>query len=92
MATLQVRDIDDGLYNFLKRTAKLKNRSLSQEVIHMLQSWLNSSESIKNKATLEFLELSGAWKDDRSAENIIKDLRNKRNNSQRFEDKNGLFD
>lgn len=36
MAILQVRDIDDRLYDFLKRSAKLRNRSISQEVITIM--------------------------------------------------------
>jgi len=92
MATLQVRDIDDRLYNFLKVSAKLQNRSISQEVITIIQNHLNSSQKNHNNSTLEFLSLEGAWMDDRKAEEIIKDIRNGRNKSNRFGAKNGLFD
>jgi len=43
-------------------------------------------------ATLEFLYLENAWKDDRNAEDIITEIKAGRNNSNRFERKNGLFD
>jgi plasmid stability protein len=33
MAVLQVRDIDDGLYEALKTMAKNERRSISQEVL-----------------------------------------------------------
>jgi plasmid stability protein len=92
MATLQVRDIDDRLYSFLRTSAKLQNRSISQEVVSIIETHLNSTRHITKNATLEFLSLSGAWKDDRTAEEIMKDLRNSRNQSNRFGTPNGLFD
>ena len=93
MATLQVRDIDDRLYKYLKTSAKLKNRSISQEVITIIQDHLNSSQNPASNATKEFLSLSGAWKDDRSAADIVKDIQKHRiNSSSRFGDKNGVFD
>ncbi len=92
MATLQVRDIDDRLYKFLKASAKMQNRSISQEVNTIIQNYLNSSQKPQNNATLEFLSLEGAWKDDRKAEDIIKEIKKGRNKSNRFGEKNGLFD
>ncbi|HKL87046.1 MAG TPA: antitoxin [Treponemataceae bacterium] len=92
MATLQVRDIDDRLYNSLKVSAKLQNRSVSQEVITIIQNHLNSSQKPQNNATLNFLALDGAWKDDKKAEDIVNELRKGRNKTNRFGEKNGLFD
>jgi len=92
MATLQVRDIDEQLYKTLKNAAKRQNRSVSQEVVTMLQTHLNSVQKPMANATLEFLALSGAWKDDRTAEEIITDIRSNRNQSNRFGDKDGIFD
>jgi hypothetical protein len=93
MATLQVRDIDDRLYKYLKTSAKLKNRSISQEVITIIQDHLNNSQNPASNATKEFLSLSGAWKDDKSAEDIMKDIQNHRiNSSTRFGNKDGIFD
>jgi plasmid stability protein len=93
MATLQVRDIDDRLYRYLKTSAKLKNRSISQEVITIIQDHLNNSHNPASNATKEFLALSGAWNDDRSAADIVKDIRGHRiNSSSRFGNKDGIFD
>lgn len=92
MATLQVRDIDDRLYNSLKVSAKMQNRSVSQEVITIIQNHLNSTQKPYNNATLEFLSLEGAWKDDRKAEEIIQEIKTGRSTSHRFGVKNGLFD
>lgn len=92
MATLQVRDIDDRLYNFLKTSAKMQNRSISQEVITIIQAHLNSNQKQAQNATMEFLSLVDGWKDERDADEIIHDLKQHRNNSGRFGDKNGIFD
>ena len=92
MATLQVRDMDDRLYNFLKTSARLKNRSISQEVVTIIQNYLNSSKTASTNATLEFLSLTGAWKEEKSAVAIIKQIRKGRRQSKRFGEKDGLFD
>jgi len=92
MATLQVRDLDDRLYSFLKTSAKIQNRSISQEVVSIIEKYLNSPRQIAANATMEFLSLSGAWKDERSAGEIVEDLRNSRNQSNRFEADHGIFD
>ncbi len=91
MATLQVRDIDDRLYNFLKSAAKRQNRSVSQEVLTIIENHLNSSVKTKN-STMEFLSLTGAWIDEKSDEEIVKDIYNSRNQSSRFGANNGVFD
>ena len=41
MAILQVRDMDDRLYDRLKFAAKRDNRSISQQVITILQDYFN---------------------------------------------------
>lgn len=91
MATLQVRDIDDRLYNLLKSAAKRQNRSISQEVVTIIENYLNSSVPLKN-ATLEFLSLTGAWIEDKSADEIVNDIKKSRIQSNRFGENNVLFD
>jgi plasmid stability protein len=71
MAILQVRDIDDRLYASLKAVAKSHNRSVSQEVISILEKYLSNPAVYKSNPTREFVALSGAWEDDRSADEII---------------------
>ena len=92
MAMLQVRDMDDRLYDRLKSAAKRDNRSISQQVITILQNYFTSVPVKPKNATEEFLKLSGAWEDTRSAEEIIDDIRTSRVNSTRFEALDGLFD
>lgn len=92
MATLQVRDLDDRLYSFLKASARLQNRSISQEVITMIEKYLNSPGNVVANSTLDFVAMSGAWKDERSADAIVGDIRAHRSPSRRFGADDGLFD
>ena len=48
MAMLQVRDMDDRLYDRLKFAAKHDNRSISQQVITILQNYFTSVPSKRN--------------------------------------------
>ena len=91
MAILQVRDIDDHLYSALKTAAKTDCRSISQEVVAILAKYLANPEFCNRSPTIDFLSLSGAWDDDRSAEAIVGSLRAKRKNSKRFEADDAVF-
>jgi hypothetical protein len=90
MAVLQVRDIDDSLYEALKKLAKKERRSLSQEVIMMIESYISNPKTTAAESTEEFLNLS--WVSNESADEIISDIRKQRRNSKRFENRNDLFD
>jgi plasmid stability protein len=92
MAMLQVRDMDDRLYEKLKFSAKLDNRSISQQVITILQDYFTSVPVKSKNATEEFLKLAGTWEDSRSTEEIIDDVYASRVNSTRFEALDGIFD
>ncbi len=92
MAMLQVRDMDDRLYDKLKFAAKLDNRSISQQVITILQNYFTSVPVKTKNATEEFLKLAGTWEDSRSTEEIIDDIYSSRVNSTRFEALDGIFD
>jgi len=92
VATLQVRDMDNRLYDCLKYTAKAENRSISQQVITILQDYFTSTPGETVNATDEFLKLAGTWVDDRSPSEIIEDIRKDRSESSRFGAENVLFD
>lgn len=92
MAMLQVRDIDDSLYDRLKFAAKRDNRSISQQVVTILQYYFTSIPVKTKNATEEFLKLAGSWEDVRNTEEIIDDIRNNRVNSTGFEGLDGVFD
>ena len=92
MAMLQVRDMDDRLYDRLKFVAKADNRSISQQVITILQNYFTSTPVKTKNTTEEFLKLAGTWEDSRSTEEIIDDIYNSRVTSTRFEVLDGIFD
>ncbi len=84
MATLQVRAIDEMLYEALKRRASMENRSISQEVIAILKAHLSSPASKHTNNTNAFLEMCGTWQDDRSEEQIVDDIKKNRRAGERF--------
>lgn len=92
MAILQVRDIDDRIYEQLKRISSENKRSISQEVIHIIETYLSEPDKIRKNSTEEFLKLSGSWGDDREAEEIISVIRKSRTTNKRFSKANGVFD
>ncbi len=91
MAILQVREVDDRLYIQLKDRAKRENRSLSQEVISILEKYLSNPRQFNTEPTREFLSLSGSWDDERGAQEIVEDIRAHRKNSKKFGDTNVVF-
>lgn len=91
MANLQVKDIDERLYESLRSLATNEKRSISQEVVYILQKYLSKPKEFDPDPTDEFLQLAGSWKDERDADEIIADIRNSRKNSDRFGRNNELF-
>lgn len=83
MATLQVRSMDDRLYEALGRLAARENRSISQQVIAILREHLSQPLRHTN-ATEEFLSLCSTWQDDRDAEDIAHEIRSSRKSTTRF--------
>lgn len=92
MANLQVKDIDSRLYESIRELASNEKRSISQEVVYILQKYLSKPNNFDANPTDEFLNLAGSWKDERGAEEIIEELKKSRKNSERFGRKNELFD
>ena len=92
MANLQVKDIDERLYESLRILAVNEKRSISQEVVYILQKYLSKPNDFEPNQTDEFLKLAGSWKDDREAEEIIDEIRKSRKNSDRFGKVDELFD
>jgi plasmid stability protein len=90
MAILQVRDMDDRLYSSLKQKAKNDNRSISQEVISILEFHLSNPTISNENSTREFLNLS--WDDNRTAVEIIDTISKDRKNKKSFGEFSGVFD
>ncbi|MBU0728293.1 MAG: antitoxin [Proteobacteria bacterium] len=87
MATLQVRSIDDQLYEALGKLAARDHRSISQEVVAILKEYLSQPVRHTTATTTdEFLSLCGTWKGDRSAEEIADEIRAHRQSATRFQD------
>ena len=85
MANLQIKGIDDDLYAQIKNLALSQNRSISQQVLLLIKHYLSMQHQIeKSKSPAQILiELSGSWDDARPAEEIVKELKRDRKNSQR---------
>jgi plasmid stability protein len=77
MAVLQVRTMDDDLYEALGRRAAMDNRSISQEVITIIKEFLSKPVGSPS-ADEEGLKLAGGWVDERSAEEIAESIRSAR--------------
>ena len=91
MATLQVKGIDDRLYAALGARAVADKRSISQEVVFMIEEFLSRSPSDHRSATSSALELAGSWDDDRSPSQIASDLRKSRRTGKRFRKGDDVF-
>lgn len=78
MANLQVKSIDDQLYAALGKRAAMENRSISQEVIHIIKAYLSMPSSRNVQMNEQFLALCGGWDDDKSAQAITEELRAER--------------
>lgn len=77
MAVLQVRNMADDLYGALGRRAALDNRSISQEVIKIVEQYLAAPRGMP-LADEEALNLAGSWQDTRSAEELAGTIREAR--------------
>jgi len=92
MASVEVTGLDDRLYEALRLQAAMDNRSVSQEVAAILQGYFAHLPQEAAKANEAFLSLVGTWKDDRTAEEIISDIRNARQSGLRFFADSNVFD
>ena len=86
MSNLQIKGIDEDLYAQIKEMANEENRSLSQQILYLAKEYLAKRKKIRTAKppAQVLLELSGSWADDRKAEEIIKELKKSRRNSQKL--------
>jgi plasmid stability protein len=92
LATLQVKGIDDRLYKALGARAAMDNRSVSQEVVTIIQEFLSRPVQKPSEATRAFLELAGSWSDSRPPEKIAVEIRKSRRTRGRFRRADRVFD
>ena len=86
MANLQIKGIDDALYSQIKMMALKENRSISQQVLFLVKTYMAKKpyvDSAKTPAQM-LLDLSGSWADSRDPDQIIAELKNARKNSKKF--------
>ncbi len=91
MATLQVKGMDDALYEALKGRAKRDNRSITQEVVTMIRESLARSPGDSGRSCRDLLALSGSWEDARPAEDIARTIRSSRRSKRRFKVNGHVF-
>jgi len=86
MANLQIKGIDNDLYNELKRIAAEENRSLSQQTLFLVKEYIAKRQRIRGTKSpgQVLLDLSGSWKDDRKPEEIVSEIRKARKNLKKF--------
>ncbi len=87
MANLQIKGINDDLYLQIKALAASENRSVSQQVLFLLKTYLaNKHQFQKSKTPAQvLLDLSGSWQDERSPDQIVRALKKARKNSPKYE-------
>jgi len=86
MSNLQLKGIDDQLYQELKDLASNENRSLSQQVLFLIRSHLaEKHRSLQSHTAAQtLLLLAGSWEDSRPAEKIIREIKSGRRSSIKF--------
>lgn len=87
MTTLQLEGIDSFFYDQIKQMAELEDRSVSQQIVHVVKEYLAKEKQIrKTRSPADvLLELAGSWQDSRDADEIISEIRSSRRNSTRFD-------
>ena len=86
MENLQIKGMDDDLYAQLKSLDVSENQSIRQQVLYLLKRYIARKHQLLGTRTPAqvLLELSGSWEDDRSAGQIVKELKAGRKSSQKL--------
>ena len=88
MANLQIKGIEASLYEEIKLLAKSESRSVSQQVLHLIKHWISNKKQFDKVATPAetLLELSGTWEGNKSADDLVADIKSARTNTRRFKE------
>ncbi len=86
MSNLQIKGVDEGLYQELKRLAADENRSVSQQVLFLIRRSLAQRRRAEqhDTAAQALLSLAGSWEDSRPAELILDDIKRARRSSRKL--------
>lgn len=87
MANLQIKNVEDDLYQEIKKLASAENRSVSQQVLFLVKEYLAKRKHLTatRSPAQVLLDLSGSWEDDKNAEQIVKEIKNARKSSRKLE-------
>jgi hypothetical protein len=83
MANLQIKGIDDDLYRDIKKLAATENRSVSQQILFLVKSYLSKRlrcDAVKSPAEV-LIALHGSWLDKRGEDQIVDQIKRARKNS-----------
>ncbi len=88
MANLQIKGIEDELYQELKKMAAEENRSVSQQALFLVKEYLARKRHLRTLRTPAqiLLDLSGSWEDNRDPAKIVTQVKKARRNSKKFEE------
>ena len=83
MANLQIKGIDDNIYEELKKLAAAENRSVSQQTLFLIKDYLAKKQPLRTLKTpvQTLLEMAGSWEGKESAEEIIARIKKARKSS-----------
>jgi hypothetical protein len=86
MANLQIKGIEDELYEELKKMAAEENRSVSQQALFLVKEYLARKGQLRTLRTPAqiLLDLSGSWEDNRNSAKIITQIEKARRNSKKL--------
>lgn len=86
MANLQIKGMDDRLYEEVRKLAASEQRSVSQQVLFLVKDYLASRKPLGTLRTPAevLLALSGSWEDEREPEEIIQEIKADRKNSKKL--------
>ena len=86
MANLQIKGIDDDLYSQIKLMASRENRSISQQMLFLVKTYMAKKHFVSDSKSPAqvLLDLSGSWEDSRSADQVVSDIKRARKGSTRL--------
>ena len=86
MANLQIKGVNDQLYEEIKKVAEAENRSVSQQVLFLIRDYLAKRKQVKTlrSPAQVLLDLAGSWEDDRDPREIVAEIKVARKNSRKL--------
>ncbi len=88
MANLQIKGIDNEIYEEIKKLAAEENRSVSQQTLFLLKDYLAKKRLVRTLKTPAqvLIELSGSWEEDQDAPAIIAKIKRARKISKKLKE------